>query len=233
MRPLLLDLFAGAGGAAVGYERAGFRVVGVDVKPQPRYPFELHVADALDVCESILNGGHWFYEIGEPDAIHASPPCLPYTALRHTTGRTYPELVEPTRAALEALAPVPYVIENVPGAPLINPVIVCGTSVGLPFVECDDKRRQVWRHRLFETNWPLLVPPCAHTVPALGTYGHGGSWLRTGSIRGGYTASAAEKRLGMGTEWMTRDEAADAVPPAYTELIGTALLAFLNRREAA
>ena len=216
----------------MGYYRAGFDVVGIDSKSQPRFPFEFIQADALEWCYRHEPGIRF-------DAIHASPPCQAYSALRNLGSKEdddYAHLVEETRELLQASG-LPYVIENVPKAPLIDPVQICGTAVGLPIVECLDKPRQVRRHRIFETNWTLLVPPCNHTVPALGTYGHGGRWERHGGHgadrRGGYQGSLAECLEGMGIDWMSRREVAQAIPPAYTELIGAQLLAIVEARVAA
>lgn len=222
-RPRLLDLFCGAGGAAMGYHRAGFDVTGIDIEPQPHYPFEFIEDDALGYL------GDFHFERTTPpfDAIHASPPCQAYSALTPMSSdpSRHLDLVAPMRALLAATG-LPYVIENVPGAPLRDYVTICGTSVGLPIVDCLDGRRQVYRHRLFETNWPLLVAPCHHAVPALGTYGNGGRWKRQGR-RGGYQGSKEECFAGMGIDWMSRAEVAQAIPPAYTELIGHQLMAHL------
>ena len=139
--PRLLDLFCGAGGAAMGYHRAGFTVVGVDINPQRHYPFEFHQADALE------------FDVSGFDAIHASPPCQAFTAYKRRPNHVgdYPDLIWPTRQKLIASG-VPYVIENIPKAPLLNPITLCGSSFGL----------DVRRHRLFESNVPLLAPPCDH-----------------------------------------------------------------------
>jgi DNA (cytosine-5)-methyltransferase 1 len=149
MKPRLLDLFSGAGGAARGYQRAGFYVVGVDHKPQPRYAGDEFIqTDAL----AVLAGE--FGELRDFDVIHTSPPCQAFTAYRRRgagVGDNYPDLIGETRDLLERTG-LPYAIENVPGAPLCDPVAICGSSLGL----------DVRRHRLFETNWPLVVPPCAH-----------------------------------------------------------------------
>jgi C-5 cytosine-specific DNA methylase len=143
-RPRLLDLFCGAGGAAMGYARAGFEVVGVDIAPQPRYPFEFHLEDAL---EFLPLRRIW----GDFDAIHASPPCQRWTRAQNAAQNAdgHPDLITPLRPLLEATG-LPYVIENVVGAPLRDPVKVCGLSLGLG----------VKRHRLFESNVSLFVPPC-------------------------------------------------------------------------
>jgi len=211
-RPLLLDLFCGAGGSAVGYHRAGFDVVGVDVASQPHYPFPFVRADAMT------------YPLDGFDAIHASPPCQAYSMANNIHGRSdHPQLIEPTRARLIASG-VPYVIENVPGSPLIDPYVLCGLALGV----------NVKRHRLFETPIAMLVPECP--------YGHPGDWLlvfgRTVLERGhtvgrakGGGPSIRRRHVGtdrgreaMGIDWMTRDELSQAIPPAYTEHIGAALL---------
>jgi DNA (cytosine-5)-methyltransferase 1 len=206
-RPRILDLFCGAGGAAMGYHRAGFDLVGVDIAPQPNYPFAFVQVDALDYLAEHGRGYH---------AIHASPPCQAYSDLKYRTGADYPDLVGRTRELLEA-AGQPYVIENVEGAPLVDPVVICGSSLGLGVAN-----RQLRRHRLFETNWPLLVPPCAHAGrPVVGVYGTGGGGQMT---RGFKARGVVEAREALGTPWMTMAECAQAVPPAYTELIGWQLL---------
>jgi DNA (cytosine-5)-methyltransferase 1 len=212
-RPRLLDLFCGAGGAAVGYHRAGFDVVGVDLAPQPRYPFEFHQADALE------------YPVGGYDAIHASPPCQAYTVAQSIRGRTdHPTLIEPTRARLAA-AGVPYVIENVKRAPLINPVELCGTAFGL-----GAEGFELRRHRLFECTFAVMVSPCWHQRPAAPVFGHnaGANFMR----RYGRGYNAAARAAAMGIDWMTRDEVSEAIPPAFTEHIGGYLLAHLTARAA-
>jgi DNA (cytosine-5)-methyltransferase 1 len=210
----LLDLFCGAGGAATGYYRAGFtEIVGVDIKPQPRYPFEFVQADALAY---VAEHGHEF------DVIHASPPCQAYTQIRYVTGRQYPELIEPTREALCATGK-PYVIENVPGAPLIADMTVwlAGTMFGL----------KVFRWRGFESNVLLLSPkafPNARYGKACkqGRAPVAGQFITvTGNFSGQDYARDA-----MGIDWMTRKELTQAIPPAYTECIGLQLLAFAQRQ---
>lgn len=228
-KPRLLDLFCGAGGAAMGYHRAGFEVVGVDIKPQPNYPFEFHRAEAIDVLESILNGGHWCYEIGELAAIHASPPCPRYSRISdvHGVRDNHPDLVGPTRDAIFGLTPIPFVIENVPGAPLREPVVLCGSGFGLGANCKDGKWRQLRRHRLFETDIPLMPSPCCHSGEPVGVYGHGGAQRKTtanGGVNRGYMGDKQEASDAMGIDWMTKAELSDAIPPAYTELIGHQLM---------
>ncbi|MFB9953561.1 DNA cytosine methyltransferase [Cellulomonas denverensis] len=143
----MLDLFCCAGGAAMGYRRAGFDVVGVDIDPQPRYPFEFHQGDAL----KFLLEHH-----GEFDAFHASPPCQAYTLAQRIQGNDHPDFIAATRSAFELIGK-PWVIENVPGSPLNHPVTYCGASFpGL----------RVYRHRLFESSIPLTPPTHAeHSAP--------------------------------------------------------------------
>lgn len=221
MRPRLLDLFCGAGGCSVGYHRAGFDVVGVDPHPQPNYPYEFFQMDALRALEL-------GWDKGKFDAIHASPPCQAYTVANNIHGRTdHPDLVAATRELLIATG-LPYVIENVPGAPLLNPYTICGLSLGL----------NVKRHRIFETNFPLLVPPChsKHDGDWLLVFGH--SVLERGHVTkkakgGGNTihrkhTTTERGREAMGIDWMNRDELSQAIPPAYTELIGHQLMAHVQ-----
>lgn len=236
-RPRLLDLFCGAGGASAGYALAGFDVVGVDLAPQPHYPFEFRQADAID----FLAAGGW---LGF-DAIHASPPCQRYSTMRKGLWkeRDHPDLIAPVRAGLLAIG-LPYVIENVEGArhQLINPVKLCGTSFGLGTSDGNQLRR----HRYFETSLGLLLaPPCAHWkgVSAVPVYGGGqnsdyhnprrrpktiGVWGHAGgsSKRDGYVQFGTDaRREAMGIDWMSGNELSESIPPAYTEFIGRQLMA--------
>jgi DNA (cytosine-5)-methyltransferase 1 len=216
--PRLLDLFCGAGGAAVGYHRAGFDVIGVDIEPQPHYPFDFIRADALT------------FPLDGFDAIHASPPCQRYSDLARRNGNAaeHPDLVWPIRARLVA-AGVPYVIENVEGSPLIDPVRLCGvTFPGL----------RVIRHRLFESDLHLTGTPCP-PHPLVFTYDrrkahYGKLDQRTAyvMVNGGGNATVTNKADAMGIDWMTGAELNEAIPPAYTEWIGQQLLALLNATEA-
>jgi DNA (cytosine-5)-methyltransferase 1 len=233
VKPRLLDLYCGAGGAAVGYARAGFEVVGVDIKPQPNYPFEFIEADALDWLERHvrhmeLDAAGWPF-----DAIHASPPCQFFANVTKTapTRVEHENLIPPTRALLEATG-LPFVIENVPEArcALRSPAMLCGSVVGLTSLQ---------RHRLFETNWSLMTPRCVHHVY------HGNQHPPNRSDRttparvvslAGHGVTGASSGLwanAIGIDWMTRDEMAQAIPPAYTELIGHQLMqVVLSTRDA-
>lgn len=206
MRPLLLDLFCGAGGAAMGYHRAGFDVVGVDIKPQPHYPFEFHQADALT------------FPLDGFDAIHASPPCQLFSRAKHLRDAqggkpSVLDLIAPTRELLRPLG-LPYVLENVPGAPLINPLMLCGSTFGLG----------VRRHRLFESTALLQSPgACRHREQGrpIGVY----HVLNDDIPHGGRTARTLdEANSAMGIDWMTWGELKEAIPPAYTEWVGRRLL---------
>ncbi len=219
-RPRLLDLFCGAGGAAVGYHRAGFDVVGVDIKPQPHYPFTFIQADALEVFarDFWLLGG-----IQNFAAIHASPPCQAFTDLKDMhNALAHDDLLTPTRELLKETG-LPYVIENVEGAPMTPTITLCGSSFGLG---AEGARLQ--RHRHFETNWPLLGPPCAHGVArrVIGVYGgHGRDRRRTVNTQ---DFSTEARREAMGIDWMTGAELSQAIPPAYCELIGHQLMAHIR-----
>jgi DNA (cytosine-5)-methyltransferase 1 len=211
-RPRLLDLFCGAGGAAMGYARAGFEVVGVDIKPQPHYPFEFVRDDALEVLKILATG----YPLFSPDAIHASPPCQAFTNARtiHGVG-AHLDLLTPTRTLLQATG-LPWVIENVPGAPMRADVILCGSQFGLE----DPGVGGLVRHRLFEFSDPPmhLLPPCTHSKATISVFGHGGHIYH----------GVASWRRAMGIDWMTRDELSQAIPSAYTEWIGHQLITALE-----
>lgn len=218
----LLDLFCCAGGAGVGYGRAGFEVVGVDNKPQANYPFRFIQADALKLNPEFM---------ASFDAIHASPPCQSYSDLakRNGNGHEWPRLIVPVRKMLTKTG-LPYVIENVDGAPLLNPVILCGTMFpGL----------RVLRHRLFEANFMLMVPPHrkhprVHTFDKRKShYGKTNDMLDFVQVTGGGNCTIVAARDAMGIDWMTKGELNEAIPPAYTEFIGKQLLAHLLTRAAA
>lgn len=213
-RPLLLDLFSGAGGAGMGYHRAGFDVTGVDINPQPRYPFAFVQGDAL---EYVRAHGHEF------DAIHASPPCQDYSAMKRLTQRSHDRLIGATRDLLR-LSGKPYAIENVEGADLTDAVTLCGTMFGV----------RVRRHRLFEI-WPpvlILVPPCACRNGVV--TGRLVGQRVAGKVAPGRTKpphfTESDRRAAIEVLWMTTMEARQAIPPAYTEFIGRQLLAEVSRR---
>lgn len=219
-RPHLLDLFCCAGGAGVGYSKAGFDVVGIDIKPQPNYPLPFIRADVLALDDKFIG---WF------DAVHASPPCQAYSDLakRNRNAHEWPRLVEPVREML-VKSGLPYVIENVDGAPLRNPVVLCGTMF---------KQLRVLRHRLFETNFPLLVPPHGkhpkvHTFDRRKShFGKTNEWIDFVQVTGGGNCTLAAARAAMGIEWMTKTEINEAIPPAYTHFIGGQLLRYLSCSE--
>lgn len=220
-RPLLLDLFCGAGGAAVGYHRAGFDVIGVDIEPQPNYPFEFHQADAMQVLEYIADRAEPWPHAPYPAAIHASPPCQAFTAYRRRgagVGEGYPDLIGPARKLLERTG-VPWVMENVAGSPVRPMVHLCGSSFGL----------DVQRHRWFETSVPMMSPPCVHGIwkPRFPQATNRKNLRRTVEI-GAWRIPLPVQQAAMGIDWMNRDELSQAIPPAYTEYIGSQMLAQLR-----
>lgn len=227
-RPRLLDLFCGAGGAGTGYALAGFEVVGVDIAPQPRYPFEFHLADALT------------FPLEGFDAIHASPPCQHYTRLRSLPwlrDREYWESIPPTMARM-AEASVPWVVENVNSTPARtalggSSITLCGTQFGLAWPD----GVPIYRHRVFASSEYLFMPEHRpHTV----VLAHGrdrmdvrgghvtgrrrAGTLNSGRIVGGHQAATTGATSPMGVDWMNGRESAQSIPPAYTEWIGAQLI---------
>ena len=213
MKPRLLDLFCGAGGCSVGYSRAGFDVVGVDKHPMKNYPFEFIQADALDVLADVEFCRRF-------DAIHASPPCQHYSNATLMTGKheDHPDLVPTVRAMLEAIG-VPYVIENVPGAPMRDYLELCGCMFNL----------RVIRKRLFECKPSIWFPPyackCGSKSGAGSSYGQYQSFETHRTITvAGRGWRIRDGKEAMQINWMTGKELAQAIPPAYTQYIGTQLL---------
>ena len=227
MRPRLLDLFCGAGGASMGYHQAGFDVVGIDLNKQRHYPFEFHQADALEYLAESWN-------VFAFDAIHASPPCQSYSITKHTHKVEYPDLMEPVRELLERIG-LPYVIENVPGAPMHNPITLCGTMFNLAATDTDGSKLHLKRHRLFESNVPLSAPcPCRCKEMKRegwligGVYGGGSPTREAAAIRkGGYTPSIPVRRELMQMDWGTIRQLSEAIPPAYTYWVGRQLIGSL------
>lgn len=223
-KPKLLDMYCGAGGAAMGYYRAGFEIVGIDINPQPNYPFEFYQADALE------------FPLDGFDAYHASPPCQAYswsTVRWRNTGKEYVDLIDRTRDRLPD--DKPYIIENVIGAKLINPIMLCGEMFNL----------KVLRHRLFESNVLLLAPKhITHKLrvwdgTAQGVWNGGKpgcfgdeekrKYFYTVAGHGGkspsYRLNAWQKAMGI--DWMDKYELTQAIPPAYTEYIGRLLIKYV------
>ena len=223
-RPLLLDLFCGGGGAGVGYQRAGFDVIGVDLSPQPNYPFEFRQADAMELLADRAFMARF-------DAAHASPPCQRksrMTNCRPGLAAQYPDLVAPVHESLAAWGG-PWVIENVEGAGLpgqddlfgAHGVMLCGTMFG----------RSLYRHRWFSANFPLWAPHHPrHLTPAA----RAGHW-RPGTVISveGHCSPIALARDVMGIDWTTREELAESIPPDYTEYLGGFLMDALAERGAA
>mgnify|MGYP001600061171 CR=1 FL=1 len=216
-KPLLLDLFCGAGGAAVGYARAGFELVGVDIAPQPHYPFEFHQADAMT------------FPLDGFDVIHASPPCQKFSQMQRVNTRSrrrneHPDLLTPTRVRLVAWGGT-FVIENVIGAPMDKTITLCGSMFGL----------RVRRHRHFESNIGMLRPRCQHQPNEVAVYGdhpEDAPIHRYSEYKAGHTRRAKDieqARSAMDIDWMDWREITQAIPPAYTEFVGKQLLAGLHR----
>lgn len=215
-----LDLFCKAGGASMGLYRAGFDVVGVDIEMQPRYPFQFMRFDALEILT---------HDLRQFDFIWASPPCQAASTLKALhPGKEYPQLIPATREKLKTSG-VPYVIENVMGAPLINPIKLCGSSFNLG----------VRRHRLFEASFPIDAPACRHDLQLEPIDVSGTGARRLGARvdgRGGNSRKPRnldEARAAMGIDWMNRRELSQAIPPAFAEHIGRAALVHISALRAA
>lgn len=214
-RPVLLDLFCGAGGAAMGYHRAGFDVVGVDMRPmQGVYPFEFHQADAMT------------FPLDGFDAIHASPPCQAYSAGAAAAGSSseHPDLYAPTRDRLIATG-LPYIIENIIGAPYTHGFVLCGSMFGL----------RIRRHRNFEASWMVLMPfACDHSGERPVTItGKGSNFVGMRDYKHSRHAPVTDWPGLMGMPWAQGTDISLAIPPAYTEWIGRQLLAAMKVRATA
>jgi DNA (cytosine-5)-methyltransferase 1 len=201
----------------MGYHRAGFEVVGVDIEKQPRYPFEFYRADALEVLDALVYGVEYDppipYARDEFTAIHASPPCQHYANVTRWRGNQddHPDLIAPTRDLLKQTG-LPWVLENVLTDEVRSDFTLCGTAFGL----------RVRRHRHFETNWSSFQMNygCQHRSSDY-AFDHGSK------------QPESVYRDAMGCEWMTVEESREAIPPAYTEFIGEQLMAHLKAMVAA
>lgn len=235
-KPLCLDLFSGAGGCARGYQMAGFYVVGVDIKPQKRYVGDdFLVGDALEVLRRLIDGGsivgNRVYRLENFSLIHASPPCQGYSVTIHihknsSKKKSHPKLIEPTRELLQTTGK-PYVIENVPGAPLNGNLLLCGTMFGL----------RVIRHRIFETYPQDIYAPstCNHWGH---TMGNNAKVKNRGVVQSfelapfltisGHDYKLSDGQVAMSIDWMTRDELNESIPPAYTHYIGRQMLELIK-----
>lgn len=216
-KPLLLDLFCKAGGAGMGYSHAGFEVMGVDIEQQPHYPFTFHQADAVEFLKMLIGNFLAWLNLSDISAIHASPPCQKYTKSAkqwRKNGKNYPDLIAEIRSLLVETGK-PYVIENVPGSPLVNPVVLSGGLFGM----------NVHRDRLFECSFSIDQPE----LPLAGKPIKMGRPVKDGDIIQpvGHFSGVPYARLVMGLPWMNQGELAQAIPPAYTEFIGRHLLSTL------
>lgn len=223
--PKLVDAFCCAGGGAMGYHRAGFEVVGIDKEPQPNYPFRFIQADALELLADRAF-------MAQFAAAHASPPCQGYTQWQNLNAERWgnrvdhPLLIEPVRNLLRASG-LPYVIENVQGAPVAAMTMLCGSMFGL----------NVRRHRFFESDVLLMDNPrCSHQGTEIAVYGKLDGrriWTRADGSEVRAAATIGQASEAMGIDWMTWDEIREAIPPAYTEHIGRQLLEHLVAAKAA
>lgn len=201
-----LDLFCGAGGASKGLADAGFEVTGVDIHSQPRYPFTFHQADALE------------YDLSGFDFIWASPPCQAFTRAQKLQNNTHPNLIEPIRQRLIASGR-PWVIENVIGAPLINPILLCGSMFpGL----------RVYRHRLFESSFEIIPPSHPDHVVRITKMGRRPVEGEFMHVVGNFSGVSAGREA-MGISWMNRNELSESIPPAYSKFIGDIAFKLLTK----
>jgi DNA (cytosine-5)-methyltransferase 1 len=200
----LLDLFCCQGGASAGYVDAGFDVLGVDIDPQPRYPFEFVQADAL---EYLADYGHGF------DMIHASPPCQAHSRAQRIMQREHPDFIAGVRDVCIALGKH-YVIENVVGAPLHDPVLLCGAMFGI----------ETYRHRLFEASFPIVAPTHpehTHKTTKMGRRPKHDEFMH---VVGNFSGVSRARDV-MGMPWANRDGLREAIPPIYAQYIGEQVLA--------
>lgn len=236
-RPKLLDLFCCEGGASMGYHRAGFDVYGIDLfedYSQKRYPFPSMKAEALAALGAMLNHERplvfrreWL-GLSDFAAIAASPPCQRYSITNAARRADYPDLIGPVRELLQATG-LPYVIENVKGAPLHDPLTLCGSMFGLSATDDDGTPLRMERHRLFESNVALLAPGLCHhpkDVQVAGSYGGArrDKWEAKHVRKGGYVPSIPVQQRLLGIDWMTQKGMHQSIPPAYTEYLGRQLL---------
>jgi DNA (cytosine-5)-methyltransferase 1 len=227
MKPLLLDLFCGAGGCAKGYADAGFSIIGVDKEPQKRYPYTFIQMDVFEYMQTFESA----HAVLKFSVIHASPPCQRYSVATKKKNRNeYPDFIPSVRNLLQKTG-LPYVIENVSGAPLLSEktVTLCGVMFNLG----------VFRHRLFETNFSLSSPSHIKHPGRIGdgkyfsVAGGTGRWKSWGSVHRNISkGTITECKRAMGIDWMIRKELVQAIPPAYTEYIGRQLLNAINGCES-
>lgn len=209
-RPKLLDLYCCGGGAGYGYVQAGYDVTGVDIEPQPKHRGNFIQADAIEYLKAHFR---------EYDVIHASPPCQAYSMASmqfRKGGKEYVDLIEVTRRELIKTGK-PYIIENVPGSPLINPIELCGSMFGM----------RTYRHRLFESNIELKAPPHPeHTAPnaKMGRKPKDGEFIQ---YVGHFSGVGLVQEM-TGLYWLGQGELAQSIPPQYTKYIGEQLMVALS-----
>lgn len=199
----------------MGYHKAGFTVHGVDLHPQPRYPFTFFQKDAISYLEELIDSG----EIYEYDVIHGSPPCQAFTRAQTIRGNNHPDLIAPFRELVKKTG-LPYIIENVPGSPLEDPILLCGASFGL----------HTYRHRLFESNFPFTAPQHEKHIVVPTKMGRP---LAQGDFYhavGNFT-SVDYVRKDMDVPWMNREGIRESIPPVYTEYLGKEVILYAPRTQ--
>lgn len=236
-QPVIIDGYCGEGGAGEGYSRAGFFVLGVDHLPRMRhkYPHAFLAWEMEALLKDLIKGKRFtwrtkknqYFSVGldQVAALHVSPPCQGYSITKFSHDTYYPKRVDAVRELLLATG-LPYVIENVEGAPLRDPICLCGSHFGLRATDTEGEEIKLQRHRLFESNVPLLSPgPHNHdsSVRTAGVYG-GGRAKKADKYHGGYVPLASVRRELMGAPWMTQRGLSEAIPPAYTEFVGKQLM---------
>lgn len=249
MRRRILDAYCCAGGAAKGYADAGFDVYGVDKDRQPRYPYPFLQGDVIRVLTDLIFGlGVDFVRkdgtvetlyLSDFHAIHASPPCQAFSKTSTLHDNKHPELIEPTRELLNQIG-LPWIMENVVGAPLIAPIMIEGRHFGLSAPDVDGVMLKLVRPRLFEANFPLLAPttwfPNEEYITA-SIYGNGGSWSPrwrdNPERRGGYIVGKAVGSKLLDIDWMTKNELSQCIPPKFCEFVGFQLQAHIDAEAAA
>lgn len=222
-QPLLIDFFCGPGGAARGYADAGFRVIGIDIDPQPSYPYEFIQADALEAMDQLIGTGEFAgIKLSEVAAFHGSPPCQRFSSLTScrlrekglTPESEHPDLIDPTRQRFMRSG-LPYIIENVQGSTVNPTVILCGSMFG----------KRIWWHRLFETNFPVTAPaPCDHSFTPMNPFARKNHAAMMKEFPGQAPETVMAKEKGIDPAWMAYKERRQAVPLYYTEYIGRTLL---------
>jgi DNA (cytosine-5)-methyltransferase 1 len=221
----VLDLFCGAGGASKGYHDAGFQVSGVDIHLQPYYPYHFSQMNALQYLRHLIDSDN----VLNFDLIHASPPCQAYSRMSKCNPHllhTYPDLIPPVRELLIESG-LPYIIENVEGSELIDPIKLCATAFDRRYMWPGKGIVELRRHRNFESNLPLRGTDCDHCFPTISVTGHGGGSSAKKSFAVGKGYAKASRHV-MGIDWCDRRGLTEAIPPVYTKFLGKQVMDLLK-----